>query len=71
MECQLCYLSQVIIAVFVKQKTFSLFSFFSSTMMLNSFAQQIPVVTGANLLNLTMGIHRPPPFDPLAEIRNG
>jgi hypothetical protein len=40
-------------------------------MMLNSFAQQIPVLTGANVVTLAMGIDRPPPFDPLAEIRNG
>jgi hypothetical protein len=40
-------------------------------MMLNSFMQQIPVLTNANLLAMTVGSSDSPPFDPLEEIRNG
>jgi len=39
-------------------------------MILNSFMQQIPVLTSANLLTMAIATNRPPPFDPLAEIRN-
>jgi len=42
--------------------------------MLNSaqqFFQQIPVLTSANLLSILTETNRSPPFDPLAEIRNG
>jgi hypothetical protein len=45
---------------------------FSSMMLLNSFMQQIPVLTTADLLAITVTeTNHPPPFDPLAEIRNG
>ena len=41
-------------------------------MLLNSFMQQIPVLTSADFLTITdIETNRPPPFDPLAEIRNG
>ena len=43
-------------------------------MMMNSFqqfVQQIPVLTSANLLTMLAENTRSPPFDPLAEIRNG
>jgi len=40
-------------------------------MMLNSFMQQIPVLTSANLLAMAAGTNQPTPFDPLTEIRNG
>jgi hypothetical protein len=42
-----------------------------SMMMLNSFMQQIPVLTNANLLAMTVQSSSSPPFDPLEEIRNG
>ncbi len=42
-----------------------------SMMTLNSFVQQIPVLTNANLVTMTVGLNYSPPFDPLAEIRNG
>ena len=35
------------------------------------FFQQIPVLTSANLLAMMTETNRSPPFDPLAEIRNG
>jgi hypothetical protein len=40
-------------------------------MMLNSFMQQIPILTSANILAIATETYRPPPFDPLTEIRNG
>ena len=40
-------------------------------MALNSFMQQIPVLTSANLLAMAVGTHQSPSFDPLTEIRNG
>jgi len=43
-------------------------------MILNSsqqFLQQIPVLTSASLLAMMTEANRSPPFDPLAEIRNG
>jgi hypothetical protein len=47
-----------------------MFDYFSM-MMLNSFMQQIPVITNANLVSLTIQSSSPAPFDPLTEIRNG
>jgi hypothetical protein len=43
-------------------------------MMLNSsqqFLRQIPILTSANFLAMITETSRSPPFDPLAEIRNG
>jgi uncharacterized RDD family membrane protein YckC len=48
---------------------YSILEFFSM-MALNSFMQQIPVLTSANLLAMAVGTHQPPSFDPLTEIRN-
>jgi len=53
---------------------FLLLELYFSTIMLNStqqFFQQIPVLTSANLLSILTETNRSPPFDPLAEIRNG
>lgn len=49
---------------------YSILEFFSM-MALNSFMQQIPVLTSANILAMAVGTHQPPSFDPLTEIRNG
>lgn len=40
-------------------------------MTVNSFMQQIPVLTSANLLAIATSTTHSVPFDPLAEIRNG
>ncbi len=53
---------------------FSLIKLYFSMIMLNSsqqFFQQIPVLTSTNLLAMLTETNRSPPFDPLAEIRNG
>jgi len=53
---------------------FLLLELYFSMIMLNStqqFFQQIPVLTSANLLSILTETNRSPPFDPLAEIRNG
>jgi hypothetical protein len=53
---------------------FLLLELYFSMIMLNStqqFFQQIPVLTSANLLSMLTETNRSPPFDPLAEIRNG
>src|SRR5690349_6661121 len=53
---------------------FLFFKLYFSMIMLNSskqFFQQIPVVTSANLLAMLNETNHSPPFDPLAEIRNG
>ncbi|CAF3991353.1 unnamed protein product [Rotaria sordida] len=39
-------------------------------MMFNSLVQQLPVLTGVNLLTTTTEINHPVPVDPLADIRN-
>ena len=40
-------------------------------MMFNAFMQQIPVITSANLLTMSVRTNQTQSFDPLAEIRNG
>ena len=35
------------------------------------YFRQIPILTNANLLAMINETNRSPPFDPLAEIRNG
>lgn len=47
-----------------------MFDYFSM-MMLNSVMQQLPVITSANLVSVTIQSSSPPSFDPQAEIRNG
>lgn len=49
---------------------FFIFSF-TSTMLINTFIQQIPIFTGANLLTATIETIPTVTIDPLADIRNG
>lgn len=40
-------------------------------MMMNTLMQQMPVINGANLVAMSIGINQRQTYDPLAEIRNG
>lgn len=70
---QLCHLSQVRVDFLTMQRnSFPIDRF--SMMMFHSFQQflqQVPVITTTNLIHMISDNHRPPVFDPLAEIRNG